>query len=58
MWWRIRRLRNTLALMALAPLMTQVNYQEDVPGWRGWVEVPLFGTVAFVDSDGKLMLTW
>lgn len=31
---------------------------EQVGGWLGWKQVPLFGILAFIQSDGKLTFLW
>lgn len=27
-------------------------------GWRGWIDLPLFGVVAFVKKDNSLLYRW
>lgn len=33
-------------------LATTHEYDANIPGWKGWIEMPRIGTVAFVPDDG------
>lgn len=46
--------------MLLAPLAKEEQYAKPkrTGGYRGWVEVPFLGALAFRKLDGKLQYRW
>lgn len=45
---------------ALRPLIQRKGYSpnSDVPNYWGWMELPLFGCIAFIRDDGSLQYRW
>lgn len=49
-----------LALVMQRPFAREGAYSpdSDVPGYTGWISVPIGGTVAFRRNDGSLQFRW